>query len=386
MNSKSIQPRIIDNQNDLDSVISELQDVENYAIDTEFHREKTYYPRLALIQIRWDNSIVLIDPLTVELTGLSTVFQSDALAIFHAGSQDLEVLLRAVGGVPKLIFDTQIAAGFIGMRTPSLGALHETLLGIKLTKGDRLTDWFQRPLSDNQIQYAASDVRYLLEIHEKLLHELEGRNRLEWAESEFQLFLSKRQNIVEPINAWLKIKESKHLNKKARGVAQALAEWREITARRSDIPARYVMSDLGLIGVAQRMPEQAKDLNNIRGLDTKQFQGSKSSILLDIVADGLNRDVKKPVSKSQNNLSAELRPAVTLLSAWLSQYATDNDIDPAILGTRSDIEELLRGADNPRLAEGWRQIEVGSPIEQLLMGKATLAFSDGRLILEKRIA
>ena len=181
MTSNFIQPRIIDDQSQLDSVISDLHKVTTYAIDTEFHREKTYYPRLALIQIRWDNNIVLIDPLEVNLKGLSSIFRSDTLAIFHAGSQDLEVLLRAVGEVPKQIFDTQIAAGFIGMRTPSLAALHETMLGIKLAKGDRLTDWFRRPLSENQIQYAASDVRYLLEIHQKLIHELDDRNRLGWA-------------------------------------------------------------------------------------------------------------------------------------------------------------------------------------------------------------
>ena len=385
MTSNSIQPRIIDKQSHLDSVISNLHDVAEYAIDTEFHREKTYYPRLALIQIRWDNNIVLIDPLTVNLKGLAAIFQSNALAIFHAGAQDLEVLLRAVGEVPKQIFDTQIAAGFIGMRTPSLAALHETMLGIKLAKGDRLTDWFQRPLSESQLQYAASDVRYLLDVHQKLVHELEDRNRVGWAESEFQLFLDKRQKVVEPINAWLKIKEAKHLSKKARGVAQALAEWRENAARRSDIPPRFVLSDLALIGIAQRMPREVSDLSNIRGLDTKQFKANKASSLLDIVADGLSRDVKKPASKSQNNLRTELRPAVTLLSAWLSQYASDNDIDPALLGTRSDIEELLRGDENPRLAEGWRHEEVGNPISQLLNGKATLAFSDGRLILEERI-
>ena len=385
MTSNSILPKIIDNQSHLDSVISDLHNVSSYAIDTEFHREKTYYPRLALIQIRWDDSIALIDPLTVNLEGLSSIFQSDILAIFHAGSQDLEVLLRAVGEVPKQIFDTQIAAGFIGMRTPSLAALHETLLGIKLAKGDRLTDWFQRPLSENQLEYAASDVRYLLDVHQKLVHELESRNRLAWAESEFQLFLDKRQKVVEPINAWLKIKEAKHLSKKARGVAQALAEWRENAARRSDIPPRYVLSDLALIGIAQRMPKKASDLSNIRGVDAKQFQGNKASSLLQIVANGLSRDVKKPASKSQNNLKTELRPAVTLLSAWLSQYASDNEIDPALLGTRSDIEGLLRGDENPRLAEGWRHAEVGSPITQLLNGKATLAFSNGRLILEERI-
>ncbi|HJL64088.1 MAG TPA: hypothetical protein QGF70_00745, partial [Candidatus Thalassarchaeaceae archaeon] len=133
MNPKEIEPRTIDNQNDLNAVVNELQKVESYAIDTEFHREKTYYPRLALVQIRWGSNIVLIDPLKVDLQVLSTVFKSGSLAIFHAGSQDLEVLLRAVGELPVKIFDTQIAAGFIGMRTPSLAALHETLIGVKLT-------------------------------------------------------------------------------------------------------------------------------------------------------------------------------------------------------------------------------------------------------------
>ena len=384
MNSKNIKPTIVENQDQLEEVVDGLRLHERYAIDTEFHREKTYYPRLALVQIRWGNNIALIDPVVVNIDVLAPIFRADKIAIFHAGSQDLEILLREVGEIPTQIFDTQIAAGFLGMRTPSLAALHETMIGVKLTKGDRLTDWFQRPLSVNQIEYAASDVRYLLEVHDELVTKLVRRNRLKWAEDEFQRFIDKRQKTLEPIDAWLKIKEAKHLNSKSRGVAQALAEWREDTARRNDIPPRYVLSDLGLVGIAQRIPRDTKELENIRGLDSKQFKGSMSEKLIGIVADGSKRNVKKPASGAKKNLSTELRPAVTLLSAWLSQYASDNELDPALLGTRSDIEALLRGDDSPRLADGWRHEEVGVPMQDLLMGKATLAFSEGRLLMEKR--
>ena len=138
------------------------------------------------------------------------------------------------------------------------------------------------------------------------------------------------------------------------------------------------------MGIAQRIPRDTKELENIRGLDSKQFKGSMSEKLVGIVADGLKRNVKKPASGAKRNLSTELRPAVTLLSAWLSQYASDNELDPALLGTRSDIEALLRGDDSPRLADGWRHDEVGVPMQDLLMGKATLAFSEGRLLMEKR--
>ncbi len=384
MNGGEIELRFIETQKGFDDLQQTLLDNSVYAIDTEFHREKTYFPKLALVQIRSSQGIALIDPLNVDLSSLSKVFLTDSLAVFHAGSQDLEVLLREVGELPKRIFDTQIAAGFIGMRTPSLAALHETLLGEKLPKGDRLTDWFQRPLSTSQKEYAASDVRYLLEIQEILTTKLEERNRLDWAESEFTVLLSKRNQVVNPKDAWVRIKEAKHLNKESRGIAQALAEWRETVAKSSDIPPRYVLSDLALIGISQRIPQRSSELANIRGFDPKQYQGKRGKQLLAVVTDGLSRNVSKPTLNSSKALAAELRPAVTLLSAWLSQFAKDNDIDPSLLGTRSDIEDLLRGVENPRLAEGWRHNEVGEPIRNLLEGKSALAFSNGRLLLEER--
>ena len=384
MESECITLEVINDQDALLNIVKELLDVEIFAIDTEFHREKTYYPKLALLQLRWADRIAILDPLDLELTKLAPVFTSNSLAVFHAGSQDLEVLHRATGAVPCNIFDTQIAAGFIGMRTPSLASLHENLLGIKLSKGDRLTDWLQRPLTDSQLEYAASDVRYLLDLYQELTSRLGELDRLTWATAEFDSFLDKRQKSIDPSDAWQRIKEAKHLNKNSRGVAQALAEWREVTAQKNDIPNRYVMSDLALVGLAQRKPTSLGDLRNIRGLDSSQFQGDKGRHLLKIVGRGLNADPPRLLKNHKRPLKPELRPAVTLLSAWLTQIAADKNIDPALLGSRSDIEELLRGEGDCKLRQGWRQQEVGEQIDNLLNGKSSLAFDDGRLVIDKR--
>ena len=384
MDSELIDTEVVDDQAGLISIVEGLSNSDIYAIDTEFHREKTYFAKLALIQLRWSDRLAIIDPLNLDLSVLSKIFHSNSVAVFHAGSQDLEILHRAAGAVPRSIFDTQIAAGFLGMRTPSLSSLHENLLGLKLTKGDRLTDWLQRPLKESQLQYAASDVRYLLELHQVLTERLIKLKRYEWAEAEFVTFLEKRQKLIDPKDAWQRIKEAKHLNKQARGVAQALAEWRELAAQKNDIPIRYIMSDLALVGIAQRKPTKLSDLKNIRGFDDAQYQKEKGQHLLKIVEKGLKADPVPSLKSRKKSLPPEMRPAVTLLSAWLSQFATDQNIDPALLGSRSDIEELLRGESDSRLQVGWRHEEVGEQVDNLLKGKSSLSFENGRLVIESR--
>ena len=384
MDSELIDTEVVDDQAGLISIVEELSNSDIYAIDTEFHREKTYFAKLALIQLRWSDRLAIIDPLNLDLSVLSKIFHSNSVAVFHAGSQDLEILHRAAGAVPRSIFDTQIAAGFLGMRTPSLSSLHESLLGLKLTKGDRLTDWLQRPLKESQLQYAASDVRHLLELHQVLTERLIKLKRYEWAEAEFVTFLEKRQKLIDPKDAWQRIKEAKHLNKQARGVAQALAEWRELAAQKNDIPIRYIMSDLALVGIAQRKPTKLSDLKNIRGFDYAQYQKEKGQHLLKIVEKGLKADPVPSLKSRKKSLPPEMRPAVTLLSAWLSQFATDQNIDPALLGSRSDIEELLRGESDSRLQVGWRHEEVGEQVDNLLKGKSSLSFENGRLVIESR--
>ncbi len=164
----AVDHRWVDDEAGLAEVVTSLLTADRYAVDTEFHRERTYFPQLALVQIAWADDLVLIDPLALDLTPMAEVFAGDGLAVMHAASQDIEVFAQAVGSVPSRLFDTQIAAGFLGYGTPSLTALVEGELGIRLPKGDRLTDWLRRPLDQRQEDYAASDVAHLLEVHTRL--------------------------------------------------------------------------------------------------------------------------------------------------------------------------------------------------------------------------
>ncbi len=369
----------------LREVIAALKDQPRYAIDTEFHRERTYYPKVALVQIAWPGELVLIDPLAVSLEPLAEIFGGPTLAVMHAPSQDFEVMEHSTGTAPENFFDTQLAAGFLGMATPSLSALHERFLKKRLPKGDRLTDWLSRPLKDSQLSYAASDVADLLELHDLLMAKLTERGRLEWVEDEFAEVREKQRPLRDPEVAWLRIKEARHLRGASMGVAQALAAWRERRAAEVDQPVRFILADLAIVGLAQKKPTSAAQLTGIRGVDDRQLKGAMAEPVLAAVAHGLANPVERPSSPRGKSTPPERRPAVTLLSAWLGQLANALDLDPTLLGTRNDIEALVRGDDDARLKQGWRHEIVGAPVDELLEGRAALAFDpEGGLVLEER--
>tara|TARA_B100000686_G_scaffold348286_1_gene438944 strand:- start:622 stop:1773 length:1152 start_codon:yes stop_codon:yes gene_type:complete len=378
------QTEFITTSEGLSEIIDRCFENNTYALDTEFHREKSYYPKLALIQFNYGAGVALVDPTVCAVDPLEELFNSDCLAVMHACSQDLEVLKRYCNAPPKNIFDTQIAAGFLGMRTPSLSSLHERFLKMKLPKGERLTDWFSRPLSKRQLEYAIADVENLLKIHSLLSTELINRERMQWAKTEFDLVTARLYEAKDPSQAWLKIKETRHLGSRSRGVAQAIAEWREIEAQSKDIPARFIISDIAIVGIAQRMPKSVDELMAVRGVDRKHIADTHGAKLLDLVQRGQNIRISIPKETREKHLDPSLRPAATLISAWLAQFAKDSDLDPALLGTRSDIELLLKEDSESRLLNGWRSEYVGEPIQRLLEGKASLAFERGRLLLEDR--
>ncbi|MDB9846098.1 ribonuclease D [Acidimicrobiales bacterium] len=376
--------RIVDTDEQLDEVVDQLLDTDRYAIDTEFHRERTYYPQLALIQIAWPGDLVLIDPIAVDPEPLAEVFRStDVEAVLHACSQDLEVLELVAGAAPSRIFDTQIAAAFVGMRTPSLASLHDQLLGLKLPKANRLTDWLRRPLEPEQQAYAASDVAHLLEIQDLLIDQLEDNGRLAWADDECELARTKGLSVRKPEEAWLRIKEARSLGARARTAAQQLAAWRERSAQDRNIPVRHVLPDLAIVALAQKAPSDPADVGRTRGLERRGVSKRDAAEIVEVISEA--KDMPPPPTQPRKaNGGPDLRPAVTLIAAWMSQYADDMNLDPAMLGSRSDIEEFVRSGES-RLAHGWRHDLAGSAIRSLLAGDAAVAFDgDGRVIVEKR--
>ncbi|MCB0970467.1 MAG: HRDC domain-containing protein [Acidimicrobiales bacterium] len=379
-----VEARWVDADDEFAAIIDELVEVDAFGIDTEFHRERTYYPQLALVQLSWGEERALVDPLAVDMAPFARALESDAVVVMHAASQDLEILDLACGALPRTLFDTQLAAGFVGHSLPSLTALVERFVGVHLPKGDRLTDWLRRPLRDDQCRYAASDVEYLLGLRDTLTEELAGRGRLDWALGECEVLRAKGRVVRPPEDAWLRIREARSLKGEAASVARSVAAWRERRAATLDQPVRFVLSDMGVVGIAQRKPKSVEDLRRIRGVDERQVKGRVGDELLAAVDEGRGGKVSKP-STPRYELDRRLRPAVSLVAAWVSQLSRDLEIETSLVATRADIEALLAGDPAARLATGWRAELVGERVRRLVDGEAALAFDgDGGLVLEDR--
>lgn len=379
-------PRWVDTDTDLAAVLDELAEATTVALDTEFHRERTYFPKLALVQIAYEpDELVLIDPLGVDLAPLAGILESDTTIVIHAASQDLEVLRLATGTVPRNLFDTQIAAGFVGYSNPSLATLHAGLLDVQLSKSDRLTDWLVRPLPGRVLDYAADDVRYLLQIHDRLVRDLLAEDRLEWARSEFDLERARGAEARDPDEAWRRVKGAGRLRGRAAAVARSVAAWRERQAAELDLPVRHVLGDLALVSIAQRPPRDHAALREVRGIDGRSLSGGRSEGLLAAVEAGIDAEAPRTEPRTTKRPDPRLGPAVALLSSWLTQYAHELRIDTQLLATRKDIEHFVEGDGRGRLAEGWRRDLVGRPMQALLEGNATLAFDRTRgIVLESR--
>ena len=377
---------LIETQAGFERLVGELSGTDEVAIDTEFHRERTYYPKLALVQIAGAGQLALVDPLAVDVAPLGEVLAGEATIVMHAADQDLEVLQRACGTTPASLFDTQVAAGFCGMSTPSLAALVERELGVRLPKGDRLTDWLQRPLSGDQRAYAVADVEHLPALHQRLRDRLEAEGRLGWALDECDELLATQRTRRDPDEAWTRIKGARRLRGEAAAVAQQVAAWRERRAAERDQPVRYVLPDLAIVTIAQRRPESERELRKVRGVEARHLGGSVAEEILEAVASGAAAP-PPPRPSGGGELAQSLRPAVALVLAWVAQTARDGDLDPSLLATRADVEALLKGVDGARLATGWRAELVGGPISDLVEGRASLAFDgNGSLVLEPRSA
>jgi len=376
--------RLVVDATDLEALVAEVADEAYYGFDTEFHTERTYVPDLALIQIAWADKVALVDPLAVDPAPLARVFGGPGVAVAHAASQDLDVLLAACGTVPATVFDTQIVAGFLGMSSPSLSRLVDQMLGVALPKADRLSDWLERPMSDRQLSYAVSDVAHLLELRSVLSERLRALGRLEWALSECDQVLGDRTPARVPEEAWWKLGDIRSMSRRSRGVAQEVAAWRERTAAESNRPRRMVLSDLGLLAISQRPPRNADELRRSRGVDGRHLAQGRAAEILQAVRRGLELPPEQIRMPSEGRDSQAPGATVAVCSGVVRQIADDLDFDQGLLATRADIAQLLCGEPS-RLDTGWRRSIVGDPLRRLIAGEVAAAFDRrGHLVLEER--
>lgn len=367
----------IDNDRDLENFFARADGVTHYFLDTEFHREKTYFPQLALIQISTGNEVFLVDPFEVSLGMFADFFQRDAVCVLHAAQQDLDVLSQSVGEIPQRIFDTQLCAGFLGYSQPSLSSLVSSFLRITLPKGDRLSDWLRRPLSSDQLSYAASDVVHLPTLFQMISDQLDEKGRTQWATQACEELRNRPTGPISSDDAWLRVKDVRTLKGRARWIAHSVAKWREERAMHLNIPPRHVLSDIAILGIAQKAPKTLDELAKSRGVDNRHLSGVHGDALLRAVADGIEKakagDLAFPSSEN-DDVDKSMRSAVTLVSAWITELARQSSLDVGLLATRRDIVDLLSGSTNARLAQGWRADIVGRDIEDLVSGRKALTF------------
>lgn len=355
-----------------------------YAVDTEFHRERSYYPHLALVQIAWREGeadhVALVDPYGVDVAALRPVLEGEGLALLHAADQDLLILEREAGALPTRLFDVQLASAFLGKGTPSLANLVMDVLGRKLSKAEQLADWTRRPLEGALLRYAADDVAHLLDVHDALTEQLGEVGRLDWAEEENERLRTKPRGFPEPETVWWKLKGKGKLSGASRAVAQALGAWRERRAAQKDLPPRSILSDMALLQLAQRPPKQPRDLDRLRDADRRRIRRDEVDHVLAAVRAGLEmpRDALRLPPRPPRDLASAA--SVALAQAWVAQVARSHGLDAAILATRDEVASFARGAES-RLGKGWRHELAGKDVAALLAGEVALALRDDELWL-----
>ena len=334
------------------------------ALDTEFMRESTYYPKLCLVQLASLDYCAVIDPLAItDLKDLwSFLTDRSRLKILHAARQDLEVLaVHAPHAGPMApIFDTQIAAALLGLSAQiGYGALVSARLNHSLAKGHTRADWSKRPLSPEQIEYAADDVRYLAPLYVHLRAELAERNRLDWLEQETRELETPDLHKVEPHLAWRRLKGLDRLKPEQRAAAKLLAQWREELAVRHDKPRGWILADEALREISERMPRNIDELEQVRTLPAGTIR-KRGQELLDLIERGnQGRDAETDQAQPTRPQPHQLALVAQLMS-FVRAQSDGLAVSPELLATRRDIEQLVLSGKTAHLLEGWRADIIGN--------------------------
>lgn len=379
-------PLYIDTPDQLRDLCSRLSTAAWIVLDTEFLREKTYFPKFCLLQIAANDVVACVDPLALESLSplFEVIYNPRATKVFHSGRQDLEIFYHLCGELPRPVFDTQIAAPLLGLgEQTSYATMVAELLGVNLTKSHSRTDWTRRPLSPEQLHYAADDVIYLEQAYLAMLPRLEKLGRLSWLEDDFKELLDPANYQNPPESAWLRVGGASQLKGKALSIAQVLAAWREQTARIQDLPRGWILKDDALLDLARQQPVTIEELKLVRGLDERVVKRQGATICR-LIQEASNSPPKPLDRKSRSGKKTVEQDAVLdLLMAVVRLRAAANTLNPAILASRKDLEQLFDGDPNSRLLHGWRKTMVGDELAAVLRGEMTLKIEEDCLSVTK---
>jgi ribonuclease D len=374
----------------LSDLVARLSKHPFVAVDTEFMRENTYWPDLCLIQIASSEEAAAIDPKAegLDLSPLLDLMvdNEDVLKVFHAGSQDLEIIHNLTGKMPRALFDTQVAAMALGHgEQVGYSNLIESMLGHSLDKGARFTDWSRRPLDKRQIDYAIADVTHLAKIFPRLLEKLKKTGRGGWLDEEMERLADPSSFAFEPEDAWKRLRLPSR-NPAVLGRLRALAAWRETEARTKNIPRGRIVKDDTLVELAAHPPKTQEDLAKVRGLSAGWRNNDIGGRLMAALKEA------KPLEADELPSREPRRPGLTkdaalvgdLLKLLLKIRAKEIGVAPRLIARSDDLESLAAGVrENLNILGGWRFEEFGRDALALVEGRLGFAIENGKLKMSR---
>lgn len=369
---------IINNSADLSSLAARLAHAPFITVDTEFMRERTYYPVLCLIQVASEQEAAIIDPLAPGLDlkpFLDLLVNEQVLKVFHAARQDIEIFYHLLGAVPAPVFDTQIAAMACGLGDQvGYEALVRETAGIQIDKGSRFTDWSRRPLSDRQLDYALGDVTHLVPAYHHLCERLTATRRWGWVEEEMQAMLDPRLYHTTPDAAWERLKTS-HLRRRELGVLMRIAAWREREAQERDVPRARILKDDVLYEVARAAPGSPAELASLRAVPSGFDRSRSAEKLLAAVAEGVALAREEVPERVIRESRASPPPDVLdLLRVLLKCKSEEHGVAPKLLCSAADLEAIAVDDNAPVPAlSGWRRDVFGEAALRLKRGEIALS-------------
>lgn len=373
--------RIIENTEDLKKLCHELKKQKFITVDSEFVREKSYYPVLCLLQVGWLDDAAIIDPLAPEmdLSAFLEIMQNKKiLKVFHSGRQDIEIFYNISGKIPTPVFDTQIAAMVAGFgASVSYDGLVRAITKTELDKSSRLTDWSIRPLDRKQLAYALRDVTFLIPCYQYLAAYLKTNKRQAWIEEEMAALVDENLYKPDPENAWQKIHHSAH-SPRFLAVLKALASWRELRAIKFNIPRKLLLKDEILLNITAAMPQTLDDLMKVRNIRTELAKGKLGLEIVEVIQTALrepvNRQLRKIEREKQISLPSSAAALMELLRLVLKIRSEQEGVVARLVASEQDLRQIATGhhdTENKALS-GWRYE---------LFGKYALAFRKGKAVL-----
>lgn len=353
-----------------DAILADFLDsasTEIVAVDTEFMRENTYYPQLCLLQLQLDTQIACVDVFKVkDLSAFGLVWTSPKyIKILHSFRQDVEVLQLSLGLESANLFDTQIAAAFCGLgEQVSYAALVEQLCGVSLEKSQTRTDWSRRPLSMNQLHYAAEDVLYLPQIKDILQHRLHQKGMFDWFLQECHDVASSVSAVTAPNEAYQRLKGYQKLSQQAASMARSLACWREQVAQKDDVPREWVLPSAALIRIAELRPETEAQLKQINEVRSGRHRDKVFARVGQIIECLQNSSEIAGSDISYTPLESDQKRQLKAVIKRVQETAESLNISASLIANRKSLESFVRGHRDLALLQGWRKQIVGDALLQ----------------------